>query len=408
MSKYGINSFLKSIISKSDDLIALKSIVENVDSGIGLVDDLIKGLKVYKINGVTYLGGLPLAKFTNLFKVGNFRNLFKKSLTPNDERALKEILKNNPEVKLEELGNKFNQFQKSHIDIDIKPGDVPKALQATKDKINKIEKAIINYYKPATVLSLTIGSVVVGTDWLTKTTKEREGCFMFTNINNKLSSCKISNFTCSNAKNYGEMCSSKPVVGVSDEYYNLTIVFLTIASLPTDNKLYKKLSKELEIKDGSSLFDHSDEILKTKLAIVDKFYNVHKHQLVISPCLLKHPSIENGIIPTCRMCDVTADPLSTEYLDPKQVADNITFKCVQNQSILNTVTDVIVSTGVNWLSFVGGNILYNIFKYIGIIAIILIIIGLIVFIIITNKRGQNNAINNNNNRGTSYDNLIIS
>lgn len=67
----------------------------------------------------------------------------------------------------------------------------------------------------------------------------------------------------------------------------------------------------------------------------------------IDLCRIRSKYIEDGDVPYCRMCDPDALPTTTQYVNTQELAENITLKCVEDPSVLDLLTDVVLTTGEN-------------------------------------------------------------
>jgi hypothetical protein len=97
-------------------------------------------------------------------------------------------------------------------------------------------------------------------------------------------------------------------------------------------------------------------------------------------CSIVNAQIENGKVPPCRMCSPSDNPSSTTFIDPSQYPENVTFECVVNPSILDTITDAVVSTGSNLWEGVSTSVLQP-FKRFGIITVIILILVLVIWFV---------------------------
>lgn len=363
--------------------------VKTLKSDLNVLDNAASNLIPTKTEaGTLLLNDKTLGDVVKIFNGGKLADVIKLSklnvpINSIDESAFKTLTKESPYAILNDLDELISVRKKQFPELNVGVRDVSKLSAENVKKLSKMD-SILRKAKPAAVIALTIGAVYVVADWITQTTKEREGCFMLTTLNGKTTSCKISAYTCASddISQVGKMCTS---VDPAYTQSNLALVYLTIASQPPTHPLYVALVKGLGYAAGTDLMAKINEVLTTKFMTLDSFWTSQKGtpdglNLQISPCSLKNQNIENGIIPPCRLCDPTADPTSTKYINPNIIGDNITFQCVINPSILDTITDVVASTGIDLFGEISSTISGS-FKYIGYGVLVLAIIGIIVLVV---------------------------
>lgn len=379
---------LKNISGKSGVTVdEAKSAVLNYKSGIPALDEVIRSIKISNANGVLLLDDKTIGQVIRVFNKGDLESILKLfkfniPITASEQTAFRKLINETPEAALHDLEKLTVENKKLYPEYDVTLDNLDKLSNEAKSGLKKIESSMYSQFKKGAVITLTLGAAYLGTDWIINTTKERTGCFMVTVIGGKTSSCKVSSFTCLDAaKDSGAKCKN-----FTDGFYNLTIILLSIVELDHNNKLYKGLASALGYNPNDKLFDLSTkvhEIVTTKFDQLKTFWaksidDGSAKSLTINPCSVKHPDIENGIIPPCRMCDTTASPTSTKYIDASQLAYNITFQCVPNPSLLDTITDVVATTGVDIFKEIKSTISGS-FKYIGLGLLLLTIIAIIVF-----------------------------
>jgi len=255
-------------------------------------------------------------------------------------------------------------------ELDATLGDVDRLSDTAKGSVRRIESNLMRRFKQGTVIALTIGVVSVGADWIRKTIEARRGCYMITTINGKPSSCKVQSYSCVGAA-VGNMCDASSSF---DRLYNTTFVLMHVSTLDDadERKQTVAAAAGIRVKDlRNKLADVIDSSYEKLHAVVTTWRIEDMPRFPV--CETKHLGIENGVVPPCRMCSSSADPISTQYIDSTKYADNITFHCVADPSILDTITDVVVSTGANLLDGVG-NTIGRMFKRLGILAFIAVVI----------------------------------
>lgn len=375
---------------KPDDA---KAVLKNAKTEIKSLDDILGSIKVTKdADGFLKFNGHDLGTFMKRFYSGDLQALKKllgstTNVTHADKSAFRELIGETPYKNLTDLDElvEANKIKNPKLDVDV--GDIGKLDAATKKQVETATSNLLTYFKTGSVITLTIGAVVVGADWLIKANESRKGCHMLTVIDNKTTWCRLNSFTC---QPINTTPHSAPCTNFNNTYYNIVLMFMEILTIPSEI-LDLSLKIKVPVQDISNkpvemLKGHYDEI---ESFIVEKMKTL-KFKVLEKPCEIMNEKIEKNK-PLCRMCDITANPLSTTYLNPTLLPKNITFVC-NNPTILNTISDVIYSTGKNILTGVG-SVLSKSTKLILIaisVILVCVIIGSIALKFLMNSKNSNN------------------
>lgn len=336
----------------SKSLGQLSELTSTVKSGVKSFDDVIANIPTKQAkNGVISMGERTVGAVHRLAREGNLSGLAKLSkssvnIVESDKRAFSQLTGITPEKQLHEIGESAASVKKLRPSLDVPAKDIDKLPVAAKSKLKTVTDNLLKKFKTGTVIALTVGAIYVGVDWISKATQARAGCYMLTTINNKTTSCKLAAYTCSGDVN-ANACS-----GAAPAYYNVTLVLIAISQMSEESDTKVALCEQLKIepvKLAGSLKTVIDNQFMTVKTFVDKLTTHPKYTI----CGLKSSEVENGVIPDCRMCSPSADPTSTMFIDPAQYPDNVTFQCVTNPSILDTITDAAVSTATDLWQGVG-------------------------------------------------------
>lgn len=406
----GFARFLKDLKTYSGVSVAntaeqAKNLLKTVDSGIKSTDDVIKNLTVTKNKqGAFLLGDQPVGAIHKILREGDLKKLIAVSkqnvpVTAADVSSFKKLVGVTPELGLKNVDDVATVAKRERPHLNATVDNLDKLSDTAKRDLKKVESNLYRHFREGTAVALTIGAVTVGVDWISQATRARKGCFMMTVVDGKTTSCKISAYTCSaDDANTGNKCTNV------QDYYNITLVLMHLASAPDTDPQKKAIAtltgiavNELNAKLSTVIDNHYATVAK---AIKEMGAQRPKG---FSVCGITNDAVENGVVPPCRMCDPTANPVSTTFIDPEQLGENITFQCVTNPSVLDTISDVVVSTGHNlWdgvFTLASGTL-----KQIGIIAaIVLVLLVLITFIarMLTAKRPEYTDLDNASVRSQS-------
>lgn len=351
-----IKAFLKEVKKAARKAVSeTERLLKGFKSEIKVVDGIVTTLPVAKTkHGFTTIGEATVGRFNKIMREGNLPELIKVSgknvpFTSVDSKAFKSLVSDTPELIAKEVGDLALSNKKKFPHLDLKEVDFPNMSKTAAKDVKKVESNMFKYFKQGTTIALTIGIVYVGVDWLTKSTAQRKGCFMLTTINGKTTSCKVQAYSCIGTG--GTMCQS--VLG----YYNTTTVLIKIASLPDSDALKIKVAAAADV-EVSKMQSDLAKMIDSKYS---EMYEVIKDNVKNLPnfaiCEISHPDIEKGVIPPCRLCSPSDNPISTTYIDPELYPDNVTFQCSINPSLLDTVADAAKNTGKDLLAGIGGGLM---------------------------------------------------
>lgn len=393
MAPLPIKSFISELksLTKAGE-VETRRLLKTFKSEIKSLDEVVLSFEP-KLNryGFVELNGNSIGRVTRVLSEGDLAELVKISgknvaFTSVDAKAFKSLVADTPERAYKEVSDLALSNKKSFPQLDIKENGFSNMSSTAVRDVKKVENNLFKYFKQGTTIALTLGAVYVGVDWLTKATEKRKGCFMLTTINGKTTSCKVQAYSCVGTD--GDFCQSQLT------YYNTTLVLMHVASLPDTDPLKIKVAQAAGI-DSSKLSSSLASVIDSKYAAIDAVISAEKTKPLFNICELKHQDVEKGVVPPCRMCSPSDNPISTTYIDPAQYPANVTFTCSINPSLLDTIADAAKSTGRDILDGVSSG-LSKLLKPFLMIALILIVIVIAISIFMKVIKSSGNKTNNNN------------
>lgn len=353
----------------------VETLVKSFKSNIKSLDDIVSTLPVSKNkHGYIELAENSVGKIHEVLRSGDLVELIRVSgknvpYTSVDVTSFRSLVSDTPELALKDVRDLSTGSKRSFPQLDLKEADLPSMSTTAAKDIKTVEGNLFKYAKQGTTLALTLGAVYVGIDWLTKATEQRKGCFMLTTINGQTTSCKVQAYSCIGTG--GNMCSS------SVQSYNTTLRLLYVSTLTDTNPAKIRLAAAGGV-DVSEFTSKLAQIIDNKYAELEDAVRT-EYNWPLDVCGLVHPDIEGGKVPPCRMCSPSDNPISTTYIDPSQFADNITFTCSINPSLLDTIADASKKLGVDLLSGVSSG-LKSLVTPLAIFAVLVLAIVVIIFI----------------------------
>lgn len=330
----------------------LIDLTKSVKSSVRSFDDIISNIPVKRAkNGVLTMGEVTVGTVHRLAREGDLASLAKLSgrtinIGAADKKAFSSLVGSTPEKSIRNVTDNALTAKKLRPTLDVSASEVSKLPAAAKTDLSKVTNNLLKKFKQGTVIALTIGAVYVGVDWISKATAARKGCYMLTTINNKTTSCKMGRFTCSGDAS-SNLCSNQ-----NHYNFNTTLILMAYAQYPNNDQIKIDLCKQLNIK-PEDLASSLKMIIDEKFDIAAEFIDQLKVVPTINVCDIKSSQVENGIIPDCRVCSPSANPTSTMFIDSNAYPENVTFQCVTNPSILDTITDAAISTATDLWDGVG-------------------------------------------------------
>lgn len=329
----------------------LRRLTESLKSGITSLDDIVRSFRISRSpRGYMLMGEETVGAVHRLVREANLEGLARAAgsnvlITSAERAAFRQTMLDTPERALRDVGEAAATSAARRPHLNVTAEQVASLSTSGKRDYSKITQNLFKYFKQGTIVALTLGSVYVGVDWIAKTTERRKGCFMLTTIENKTSSCKVAAYSCIGSSDGSEMCRT-----LSKRYYNTTLVLMHIAAdLPDTDQRKIDVAKAAGVP-ANELNAKLATVIDTKFAEVSRVIEEmgeEKRPTDFKICEIKHPNVEGGNVPPCRMCSPSDNPTSTSFIDSNLYAENITFQCSVSPTIIDTIDDAIISTGKN-------------------------------------------------------------
>ncbi|AYP97927.1 ODV-E56-2 [Mauternbach virus] len=343
------DQFVKQLKSKSRSPIdEVQMLCKNFTSSIKPLENAIVAMVVsLDDHGFIRLNDLTIGQINKLLREGDLKKIVSMSFkdseyTQNDLNNFNTMTEHFPENKYYQVMKAIDENMKISPQYNITEMSFDNLSNELVEEINKLENSLLAHFKPGEIITLTVGSLTVSDQWLYDGTRKRKGCYMFTNIGGEVSSCKVSSFTCAGVKIDESTC--KDITNLN--FRNTVLELIAIADAEDTNQLKIDVAKIGNV--------NVDEVQQFLDIIIDEHFNALYALLQDSKdnipefeiCVVKNTHIENGVIPTCRLCSPDAKPLTTSYLDPNQYDENITFQCVNEPSLIDLISDIEISTKI--------------------------------------------------------------
>lgn len=370
------------------------SLLKQSRSGVRSVDDALASLPVVRErHGWPTIASRPIGYVNRILREGNLDALIalasrKIPIGSADRKLFSQTVGSTPEKSLKEVSDVAAATKRTHARLDVPADQVSRLDRTAFRDMKQVESNLFKYFKQGSAVALTIGVAYVAIDWIAKATVERKGCFMLTTLNGRTTSCKVAAYSCAAGSSTGaSLCAS---VG---DYYNVTLCLMTCATMADTDARKIRLCEQLGVK-PAELSAKLPDIVDTQFAkaseTIAEMQATKDQRIVPNICGVTHPQIESGKVPECRMCSPSDNPLSTTFIDQSQYADNITFRCVTNPSILDTIADATISTGKNlWEGVTSGlsSAIKTLLVVVGVVLGLLVLLGLALRFLMSRRDG---------------------
>jgi hypothetical protein len=382
----GILSGLK--FSSAKTVAETMAILKKADTGIRSLDDTLKSMNVVSdIRGNKVVKGAPLGRMEKAARSANLAELLRLAgkeipFTKAEALQFQNLVKHLPDSSIQRVAEIAETAARDRPGLKLTARDLDKASPAIKAEVAKIESNVMKRLSSGVTIGLTIGAVTMGAGWLEKAVRERQGCFMVTNLAGTTTSCKVANLSCIGRG--GNFCTTN-----TQGYYNVTLVLMKYATMPDHNEFKQELCAAIGV-EPENLSKEVRNIIDTKFQKLATFVReaaLNEKLPPMSPddpCKLVHKDVEDGKIPNCRMCDIGADPASTTYIDSKLLPITTTLHCVTEANLLEVLADLAYTTAQDIFSWFGRGfsaLLRPIMYGVAVLAVVCIVIASILYFI---------------------------
>lgn len=361
-------------------------ILQKVKTGIPSIDKLFHTAKVTRNKkGVIVIDNTPANVVYSLVRKGDLVGLLRmlKSttvVTAEQVNAFRKIVSDFPETKVAELDELIRKVKTKWPDLDVTVEQLDNLPKSAQSQLAKITKKLYKSIPIGTTVVLLTGVFVVGANWLKDAVEARRGCFMLRNVGGKTVSCRIDTFSCSLSPRHVASLSNPCPSRSYDSLYNTTLVLMVACQNEPSDHCSQSIATALNMPNIVGKFEeiYSDD--SKYLLAAESIEKLAKNNKLpkFRICDVSHPAVDQGVINPCRLCDSSADPKSTTYIDPLQYADSdITFLCNADPSAIDTIADVMRTTGVNLFDTFGST-LYMIMKPFALVGLVVLCILFII------------------------------
>lgn len=352
----------------------------------------IAELEFKNVNGTMHVNNVPFSSVEKHLRAGKLRKFFdgigaKHVLKEADEIAFKQINPQLPEIKITKRLEAIDRLKELHPDLDVKVKegmDLEKVLTPkAKSKLSKFWSAINK--KPITYVGL-FAAIVVGKDMyksVQKATLNNNGCYLVQHVNGRTIACKVISKSCSspNSNINKKAC-------MNSQGGHINIALLLLYALKTDAKLKTVLEEKLasNITEATIPLLLSNVESKTVLLQYLKDFQVE----IPNHCMYNNSKVFKSNKADCVACNSSVDNSSIAYVDSSHLPDNMSYHCITDSTVLETLADIAIENSINFLDGLV-SLASSLFKYLTIAVSVFSFIALVAFIIFSyfNKKNDN-------------------
>nr|AKH40355.1 putative odv-e56 [Kallithea virus] len=372
-SESAIVKFARALHNSSRaDLASVRSLTSDFKSNNATLQKIINGAKITRDDrGYIYINRKTVNSFSKLLRQGDIYKLLPNNVNDSDElRADAQNLEvetvDFPENRLYKVEKAISVNNNIWPELAVTFEQLQTASNSVLEKLKSIESKVNSKYDDGHIIQLTVGYIEIGPDWISKTLQRQTGCFAVYNEGKEKLSCKIMDQSCTGIETTN-LCPKY-------NYRNFMLDLMSVVEAEDTNLLKINLSKLTKI-DVDKLRTSIKHMLKIQFSEIYDLITTSEVP-TYKICSISNEFIENGIIPNCRMCSMTADPETTKYIERGQTPFYSTFKSNGNPTALDIISDLEVTTNTILLSKEGKINPIFVWILLVIIAIVVIIIAI--------------------------------
>lgn len=360
----------------------LQSVFKSTKLGIEVADEALQSFKPVELpNGMIQLGeDLFPNQLYKIMKSGDLEALVEATkldmpVLNSDVRAFERLSGDSVYVDMKQFRKQCELYRKTYAKFNVTLENMDKMSKQMAKDLEKVESQAFKYFKEGFTVTTAFGVVIVGVGWVRELMLKMNGCHMLKKVDGRVVSCKLPQYSCDSPQ--GTPCGNRDF----SKFYNVSVVCIYVATaLPVDNELRTLCASMCGI-ESSQLSDQLPALIETKFNKLHEFVHKNFAKLpVIDVCGVKHPKIENGVVPACRMCDPSAVPTSTQYLNPSQFAANLAFECVVNCTAVDAIAAFIAATDKNIWDAISG--VSDSIKHVCLFGLLLLVVVFVIGLIV--------------------------
>lgn len=315
------------------------------NTGIKSIDDVFETLNYKVVDNHITANGVKLHTVETLLRRGDIMAMFSKlnkpsAITLADEIRFRKML-NTPDVKVRNLEETIKSAKIIHPDLDINVGsvsDLERLPKSSKAKLTNIMDNLWTSVKTGTAAVGLFAAIALGVPYfesLVAATAARNGFYVVVAINNTTRSYKVTSRSCINSNLNGKLPYSGTI-----ELDNVALYLLYVINNKHDDE---ERAKVVDLIDGTApTMDNFESILSNEKwfkKLTDYYYSSSftGPKNIKNPCDLI-PQADKANVP-CVAWDTSASATSYTYYNPYNLPDNMSFQCITNSTILETIVD---------------------------------------------------------------------
>nr|WCZ68541.1 odv-e56 structural protein [Heliothis virescens nudivirus] len=364
------------------------STLRNAKTGIRSVDDVFGTLNYSLVDRQLAVNGVKLHTVESLLRRGELASMFSKlnkptAITVADELKFRKLI-DTPDIRIRNMEETVKSARIIHPDLDIvvtSASDLERLPKASRTKLKGIVDNLWSTVKVGGVAVGIFAAISIGVPYyekLVEATVARNGFYLVVLKGGKTTSFKVPTRSCLSTSVTGV----KHISAVKYDHLDNPVLYL----LHTINDP----SAEMERQSLTSVLGGVTPTMETFETIVqndtlfakvsEHYYHSSEGHPLKNPCDLVQTA-DKAKVP-CTGFDPNADEKSYAYVNTYTLPDNMTFKCVTNSTLLETIVDAAGDAAHYILGSTFMTKLGSYLKYIllAVVAVVLVIIGRFVYV----------------------------
>ncbi|UVT30809.1 ODV-E56 [Penaeus vannamei nudivirus] len=348
-----------------DEFAANAKIVKGAKCDVPAIDNVFENLPLKQVGDEMYVNNARFRDLEPKLRKGEIRSALKDAEIPTtissaDEAKLTSaVSKNAPDLDIAKLESKTATARKYHEDLAVTAKDGTELENALSSKSKEKTKSM--YSKIAATVA--VGGTAVGLftamtitgkvyEDIATANNNRNGCFLVYKNSNTYT-CKLISRSCGFGTAGSSPCSDTEMKNTKYNIYLMVHNFFTTANEAAINGM-----KDAGIQLGPDQSDpttYSPDFTLTQegnimplLTFYDEYYETNKP--IFDPCEMG--KVEVG----CVACNPTAQTNSVTYTSTELLDENMTYACIKDSTVIDTLTDVATSLGIDLFTASGDSV----------------------------------------------------
>lgn len=355
----------KPIVSKPDFDVTVNQL-KAAKCDVPSIDSVFENLPFTKVNDEIHINDARFRDLEVKFRKGEIKSALDDANISNtipvaDEAALRKTIKAEaPDIDVQELNKKIDTAKKYHEDLNVTAKDgaelESKLSAPSKEKAKSMySKIVAGIAIGGTATGLFTALIVTGEVFedIANANNSRNGCFLVYK-NTETVACKLPSRSCGYGSNGAVPCSSE---NVEKTKYNIYLMVHNIFQQNDEASIAEMKDAGIILgTDNEDPSTYSPDVTLETQDNVGKLIEYYNEKYPSITDVLFDPCAVSGITEGCVSCNTTASTNSVEYATTELLDGNLTYMCIEDSTVIDTLTDIATTLGVDLFTASGDSL----------------------------------------------------